>query len=131
MWWPGKIPAGTKTAVPAMTIDLLPTFAGLIGAELPDLYAIADLVVSRGGANSLAELASLNKKVVVIPLGLATSRGDQIDNAKIYVRKLGWVLGAGPDFVETLELSLKGHIEKDLFENGVGKIVKEILKAAK
>jgi len=35
MWWPGKIAAGTKTAVPAMTIDLLPTFAGLIGAELP------------------------------------------------------------------------------------------------
>jgi len=36
MWWPGKIPAGTKTSTPAMTIDILPTIAHLIGAKLPD-----------------------------------------------------------------------------------------------
>jgi arylsulfatase A len=36
MWWPGKIPAGTTCSVPAMTIDILPTVAGLIGAKLPD-----------------------------------------------------------------------------------------------
>lgn len=36
MCWPGKIPAGTKCDVPAMTIDILPTVAHLIGADLPD-----------------------------------------------------------------------------------------------
>jgi arylsulfatase A-like enzyme len=36
MWWPGKIPAGTVCRVPAMTIDVLPTIANLIGAKLPD-----------------------------------------------------------------------------------------------
>jgi len=36
MWWPGKIPADTKCSVPAMTIDILPTVAGLIGANLPE-----------------------------------------------------------------------------------------------
>ena len=36
MWWPGKIPAGTVCRTPAMTIDILPTIARLIGAELPD-----------------------------------------------------------------------------------------------
>ena len=36
MWWPGKIPAGSVTDTPAMTIDILPTVAKLIGAELPD-----------------------------------------------------------------------------------------------
>ena len=36
MWWPGKIPAGTSCSVPAMTIDILPTVAHLIGAKLPD-----------------------------------------------------------------------------------------------
>ena len=36
MWWPGKIPAGTSCKTPAMTIDILPTVAGLIGAELPE-----------------------------------------------------------------------------------------------
>ncbi|MEZ6039792.1 MAG: sulfatase [Planctomycetaceae bacterium] len=35
MWWPGTIPAGTKCSVPAMTIDILPTVAHLIGADLP------------------------------------------------------------------------------------------------
>jgi arylsulfatase len=32
---PGEIPAGLEVATPAMTIDLLPTLAKLIGAELP------------------------------------------------------------------------------------------------
>ncbi len=36
MRWPGRIPAGTKTSRPAMTIDLLPTIAKLIGATLPE-----------------------------------------------------------------------------------------------
>lgn len=36
MWWPGKIPAGTRCEEPAMTIDILPTVAHLIGAKLPD-----------------------------------------------------------------------------------------------
>ena len=34
-WWPGKIPAGTKTAEITAMMDLLPTFAALAGAELP------------------------------------------------------------------------------------------------
>ena len=34
-WWPGTIPANSVCREPAMTIDLLPTIAGLIGAELP------------------------------------------------------------------------------------------------
>jgi len=36
MWWPGKIPAGTVCSEPAMTIDVLPTIAHLVGAKLPD-----------------------------------------------------------------------------------------------
>ncbi|MEM1441591.1 MAG: arylsulfatase, partial [Verrucomicrobiota bacterium] len=36
-WGPGHIPAGTKCSELATTMDLLPTFAGLAGAELdPD-----------------------------------------------------------------------------------------------
>lgn len=33
--WPGKIPAGRTNRTPAMTIDLLPTIARLVKAELP------------------------------------------------------------------------------------------------
>jgi arylsulfatase A-like enzyme len=33
--WPGQIPAGAVCHEPAMTIDLLPTFAHLAGAQVP------------------------------------------------------------------------------------------------
>ena len=36
MRWPDKIPAGEVQDKPAMTIDLLPTIASLIGAKLPE-----------------------------------------------------------------------------------------------
>jgi len=35
--WPGKIPAGSVCREPAMTIDILPTVAKVVGAELPKL----------------------------------------------------------------------------------------------
>ncbi|MBC8324531.1 MAG: sulfatase [Verrucomicrobia subdivision 3 bacterium] len=35
MWWPGTVPAGSVCTTPAMTIDILPTVAELIGAKLP------------------------------------------------------------------------------------------------
>jgi arylsulfatase A len=36
MYWPGKVPAGAVCSEPVMTIDILPTVAGLVGAKLPD-----------------------------------------------------------------------------------------------
>ena len=36
MWWKGKIPAGTECDQLCSTIDLVPTIAKLIGAELPN-----------------------------------------------------------------------------------------------
>jgi arylsulfatase A-like enzyme len=35
LWAPGRVPAGTECDKIAATIDLLPTFAGLAGAEVP------------------------------------------------------------------------------------------------
>ena len=56
MWWPGKIPAGTVCKEPAMTIDVLPTIAHLIGAELPkhaiDGNNIWPLIAGEPGAKS-------------------------------------------------------------------------------
>lgn len=50
--------------------------------DLGDALAAADLVVSRAGAGAIAELSSLDKPVIYIPLGLDASRGDQIANAR-------------------------------------------------
>lgn len=51
-----------------------------VKTELKDLFALADLVVSRAGANAICELLALKKPNVLIPLS-AGSRGDQILNA--------------------------------------------------
>ncbi|WP_335972855.1 MULTISPECIES: UDP-N-acetylglucosamine--N-acetylmuramyl-(pentapeptide) pyrophosphoryl-undecaprenol N-acetylglucosamine transferase [Streptomycetaceae] len=54
---------------------------GFVGPELPDVLALADLVVSRSGAGTLAELTALGKPAVFIPL--ATSAGnEQAHNAR-------------------------------------------------
>ena len=52
--------------------------------ELPDLLAIADVVVSRAGSNSIFELLALRKPMLLIPLSRAASRGDQIANAESF-----------------------------------------------
>ncbi|WP_036554377.1 glycosyltransferase [Nocardiopsis sp. CNT312] len=46
-----------------------------VGPELPDVLALADVVVSRSGAGTIAELTALGKAAVFVPL--ATSAGDE------------------------------------------------------
>lgn len=55
-----------------------------ISAGFGDVLAAADVVVSRAGANSLYELLALRKPHVLVPLPLAASRGDQLDNARVF-----------------------------------------------
>jgi UDP-N-acetylglucosamine--N-acetylmuramyl-(pentapeptide) pyrophosphoryl-undecaprenol N-acetylglucosamine transferase len=52
-----------------------------IGSEMPDLYAIADVLISRAGSNTITELLALRKPNLLIPLPVAQSRGDQLVNA--------------------------------------------------
>ncbi len=58
-----------------------------IGAELPDIYALADLMISRAGANSICELLALKMPNLLIPLSAAASRGDQILNAASFEKQ--------------------------------------------
>ena len=55
-----------------------------VKAELTDLFAASDVVISRAGANAICELLALHKPNVLIPLPLSQSRGDQILNAKSF-----------------------------------------------
>ncbi len=56
MWWKGKIPAGTSCDKLCSTIDILPTVAALIGADLPDHKIdgkdIRPLIFGESGAQS-------------------------------------------------------------------------------
>ncbi len=56
-----------------------------------DLFALASVVVSRAGANSLFELLSLGKLNLLVPLSAAASRGDQLENAE-YATQQGYSL---------------------------------------
>ena len=60
-----------------------------IKKELSSLLALADLVISRAGANAICELLALRKPNILIPLSAAASRGDQILNAESF-KKSGY-----------------------------------------
>ena len=51
------------------------------------LMELADIVVTRGGANTIFELLAMAKLHVIVPLGREASRGDQIENAAYFVKK--------------------------------------------
>ena len=55
-----------------------------IKTELKDIFAMADIVISRAGANAINELLALKKPNLLIPLPSTSSRGDQILNAKSF-----------------------------------------------
>ena len=58
-----------------------------ISAQLKDLFAMSDLMISRAGANSICEILALRKPNILIPLSAAASRGDQILNAASFKRQ--------------------------------------------
>ena len=58
-----------------------------IKKELADLFALADVVISRAGANAICELLALKKPNILIPLPAAASRGDQILNANSFKKQ--------------------------------------------
>lgn len=65
-------------------------YKGVAYAEnIQDYYASADYVLARSGSGVINELLALEKPMLMIPLSKKCSRGDQIDNAKLFV-ELGY-----------------------------------------
>ncbi|MFI7121977.1 UDP-N-acetylglucosamine--N-acetylmuramyl-(pentapeptide) pyrophosphoryl-undecaprenol N-acetylglucosamine transferase [Amycolatopsis sp. NPDC049868] len=54
---------------------------GFVGSELPDVFALADVVVSRSGAGTIAEVTALGTAAVFIPLA-SSAGGEQAHNAR-------------------------------------------------
>lgn len=55
--------------------------------ELKDIFALSDYVLSRAGSNAIYEFLSLRIPMLLIPLSLEASRGDQIVNANSFKEK--------------------------------------------
>ncbi|MEE8835926.1 MAG: undecaprenyldiphospho-muramoylpentapeptide beta-N-acetylglucosaminyltransferase [Eubacteriales bacterium] len=84
-----------------------------IREELPDLYAMCSLMISRAGANAICEISTLAIPNLLIPLGSDASRGDQILNARSF-EKQGFSM-----VLEESGLTEKALVDKvnQLYEN--------------
>lgn len=47
----------------------------------------ADVVITRGGSNTIFELVAMQKLHLIVPLGRQASRGDQLENARYFEEK--------------------------------------------
>ena len=69
------------------------------------LMAMADVVVTRGGSNTIFELLAMKKLQVIVPLGLGASRGDQIENANYFLEK-GYALKINEENLNRVNLQV-------------------------
>ena len=81
--------------------------------QTSSIFAMADIVVSRAGANSICELLALRKPNILIPLSTKSSRGDQMLNARSFEQQ-GFSMVIDNDELD--EDILVESIE-DLYEN--------------
>lgn len=79
-----------------------------VKSELKDLFAMADVVISRAGANAICELLALKKPNLLIPLPSSSSRGDQLLNAKSFESQ-GFSIVIDEDYLATNLLVDKVH----------------------
>lgn len=94
-----------------------------VKAELKDLFAMADLVISRAGANAICELLALKKPNILIPLPSSSSRGDQLLNAKSFESQ-GFSIVIDEDVLTTNLLVDKVHelyFTRQTFIDAMGK----------
>ncbi len=113
-----------------------------ISAELPDLLACADIVISRAGANTIYELLALKKPNLLIPLSKKSSRGDQILNAASFEKNGYSMVLQEEELKEDTLLSALDNLygsrykyintmEKSELQNSVQKITEVIKKCCK
>ncbi|MBE5957560.1 MAG: undecaprenyldiphospho-muramoylpentapeptide beta-N-acetylglucosaminyltransferase [Lachnospiraceae bacterium] len=113
-----------------------------ISAEMKDFFAMADIIVSRAGSNSICEIAALHKPNVLIPLSAKVSRGDQILNSKSFEKQgLSKVLDEDTMTTDTLVNAINEVYDKraDYIDtmknsnigNGIDKIIDVIMSVSK
>ncbi len=112
-----------------------------ISDELKDLFAAADIVLSRAGANSICELLALHKPNILVPLSAKVSRGDQILNANSFKKQgYSYVLEEENMTPETLTKAIhevydnrstyRSAMEQSQLNDGVSAVTKLILELA-
>ncbi|MFD3418811.1 UDP-N-acetylglucosamine--N-acetylmuramyl-(pentapeptide) pyrophosphoryl-undecaprenol N-acetylglucosamine transferase [Streptomyces decoyicus] len=75
---------------------------GFVGPELPDVLALASVVVSRSGAGTISELTALGKPSVLVPL--ASSAGNEQEHNALHLQQAGAALALTGDGASALAL---------------------------
>ncbi|HOO23431.1 MAG TPA: UDP-N-acetylglucosamine--N-acetylmuramyl-(pentapeptide) pyrophosphoryl-undecaprenol N-acetylglucosamine transferase [Clostridia bacterium] len=104
--------------------------------RIADYFDLADCIVSRAGANTLCEVASLGKHSISIPLPKGNSRGDQLDNALSFEKRgMTEILLQEDLYVESLIAKIEAIWNKKQpilnIENINKNVVKSIVDAMK
>lgn len=82
---------------------------GYVGPELPDVLALADVVISRSGAGTIAELTALGVPAVFVPL--ASSAGNEQAHNAAHLQDAG------------AAMSLSGDVTLPALQNAVGPLL--------
>jgi UDP-N-acetylglucosamine--N-acetylmuramyl-(pentapeptide) pyrophosphoryl-undecaprenol N-acetylglucosamine transferase len=85
------------------------------GDEMPHVIAAAELVLCRSGAGTIWECAGLKKPMILLPLRGAGTRGDQVENARLFEKAGAAVSIAGdpsPEKLAALVAALAGDKER-------------------
>lgn len=94
--------------------------------NIEDYYAKADIVLCRAGSGVINELLYLQKPMLLIPLSKKCSRGDQIENAKLF-RNLGFA-----EMLEEEDYSFVKLLSKlEILEKNKEKIIKNMAQNSK
>jgi UDP-N-acetylglucosamine--N-acetylmuramyl-(pentapeptide) pyrophosphoryl-undecaprenol N-acetylglucosamine transferase len=108
-----------------------------VNEGLSDLFAMADIIISRAGSNSIYEFLALQKLNILVPLSKKASRGDQILNAKSFAKQgFSYVIEEDEFNEHTLTKGLthlidnkqlyKNKMKESELKNGITEIIKII-----
>ncbi|MEA4973870.1 MAG: undecaprenyldiphospho-muramoylpentapeptide beta-N-acetylglucosaminyltransferase [Candidatus Metalachnospira sp.] len=110
-----------------------------VNEELKNIFAAADVIISRSGSNSISEFLALKKPSLLIPLSTNASRGDQILNADSF-NKQGFSKVLKEENIDNIEAEIRDlyknrskyikAMDESNTANGVDRIINEINKAA-
>jgi UDP-N-acetylglucosamine--N-acetylmuramyl-(pentapeptide) pyrophosphoryl-undecaprenol N-acetylglucosamine transferase len=90
--------------------------------EIPHLISAAELIICRGGAGTIWECAALKKPMIIIPLRASgTSRGDQVENARIFEKA-----GAAVNFYNDSELGENVNLSESVMAEKLAGLVSDL-----
>ena len=83
-----------------------------IGDEIIHAYAIADLIISRAGSGTIAEIAAVGKPVILVPLN-NSANNHQLHNAHAVASQGGAVVLEEPNFKRKIILNQIANLMSD------------------